>query len=1105
MTIPSTFMSPESTIPVVDKTRVATTGFDPSVPQKLTADMFSNSGGRIPESAASKIKAEMGGIYSDQLDHKISLELAGSNDKSNLQIEPLVAGTKNTATDPLENALTQQVIKGQISLRDAQRKIAQAKGFTIKEDAAKNNIFQTGLLNAPSTLPTLSELQIDPLSLKADPHKAIGDAWNSIKDTVLKEADSIKRVFTEPTIAGKIGAGLSSAAGVVNTALSPISALFAGANDIPILGSVSRLLSLPFEVIGDSGKPIATKIVNTLPISQQSKDKLVDGVSEIVSLAGQLALGVGGEKITSSLKGKYSSADVKTIVEKAQEINDNKAKSDSIPISDKPLPDAKSIETPEDKAARQKGAIDPTILTKAKDAVIRAVEPAKIVEEKSPGAYANTMRAIHTPEAERLSFDNTQSKEFDAKFSDLEKYFSKFSDKELNDFNLTRGTAEREEAIRAQAQARREVNPQLDTPQIRAAVKETSDYVYNLAKSHGLDLTYFEDYFYGAYKDKAAVNNFLDYWKSTDRYIKEKTIPTIADAAQFGLELKDPNPITNIKHELQDVAHRVGMKTLVDKELTSDHGLVIKSEDATPLQRREWRKIEDPTFNGTLADPDFAKLVNNLISTNKVSSNRFLKGLRQSAFVAQQIKFLGSLYHMQNELRAAVASETGGMLNPKGWKDYAKSFKSIDETDPAYKNYVNLGGGHRYSIESQAEGQINKAIDTTFGRNSTLGGILKVPGKIINSKYIPASPGFVHWMFDSFIPKLKFQKFTEDVAAAEKNAGRTITDAEKIGIIKRNQNFYGEMNERLFGRSGTVTSFMRLVFSAPGYGEGNFRALAKATAGDAKSASFIVNSLVTTAIAATIGTKITTGQWPSAPKTSNDIRDLFKLKTNQKDGNGDQVMFDMMSYDKDYWSIYGNLLTGQGEKIPTELSSRISGMVSGPFSALTDLSMIFKGDMIYDFSNNPIYSKTDPLAIKIQKFTQYEITQGQPISASTAQQGSQKGLSTTAAIAEGIIGIRPTNSENVKDAKKLEGDLRSMKNDKTTMQIKLNKLAGENPAEAARQAKSFNDSQKAKLQRMLKGQGVTSVSKSDFLIQNLRTKPPKNGTNVNDFLNPPKP
>jgi hypothetical protein len=119
------YRNPGDTSTTTDTTRVATT-FDPRVAQKISADTFMN-----PRSVSDRaaLKTSMGGTYSDELDHQIALEVSGSNNPSNLKPEPLVPGTKNTATDPLENSLAKDVASGKISLFDAQLQLAKTKGI----------------------------------------------------------------------------------------------------------------------------------------------------------------------------------------------------------------------------------------------------------------------------------------------------------------------------------------------------------------------------------------------------------------------------------------------------------------------------------------------------------------------------------------------------------------------------------------------------------------------------------------------------------------------------------------------------------------------------------------------------------------------------------------------------------------------------------------------------------------------------------------------------------------------------------------------------------------------------------------------------------------
>lgn len=175
----------------------------------------------------------------------------------------------------------------------------------------------------------------DPLNLKenilTDPRKAVDDVWNALKDPVLAEADAIRDLFesgNDPTSLGTAkmaGAGLRAVAGAGSILFSPITALFEGANSIPVLGTVTKLISLPFQAVGEAGIGTANEIVAKLPISDEAKEQIAPGLGEIFALAGQLALGkaVPAEKV-ESLKKRYGEADAKVIVEKAVEMAQEK-------------------------------------------------------------------------------------------------------------------------------------------------------------------------------------------------------------------------------------------------------------------------------------------------------------------------------------------------------------------------------------------------------------------------------------------------------------------------------------------------------------------------------------------------------------------------------------------------------------------------------------------------------------------------------------------------------------------------------------------------------------------------------------------------------------
>lgn len=82
----------------------------------------------VPQSVKDQVFAEYGivshpsGAY--EVDHLISLELAGSNDIKNLWPEPYTGPDNAHEKDKIENYLHAQVCSGKMALKDAQTGIA---------------------------------------------------------------------------------------------------------------------------------------------------------------------------------------------------------------------------------------------------------------------------------------------------------------------------------------------------------------------------------------------------------------------------------------------------------------------------------------------------------------------------------------------------------------------------------------------------------------------------------------------------------------------------------------------------------------------------------------------------------------------------------------------------------------------------------------------------------------------------------------------------------------------------------------------------------------------------------------------------------------------
>lgn len=133
-----TYQGPEDKKPFLLSDRVAQT-FDFTTIQVLTAGAMKND--RLDSSTASFIKTKLGGGKDDELDHKISLELGGSNTPANLFIQPGMTAGASAASDTLENSLALDVVTGKISLLTAWRTLADQKNFLLGEDSKIGTTF----------------------------------------------------------------------------------------------------------------------------------------------------------------------------------------------------------------------------------------------------------------------------------------------------------------------------------------------------------------------------------------------------------------------------------------------------------------------------------------------------------------------------------------------------------------------------------------------------------------------------------------------------------------------------------------------------------------------------------------------------------------------------------------------------------------------------------------------------------------------------------------------------------------------------------------------------------------------------------------------------
>lgn len=169
--------------------RVATT-WDPTVPQKLDRKMLVN--GRVPREVTDALREELGAGYDDELDHRIALSLGGSNQKTNLGLEP-GRTTKGRAVqlNTLVNKISKEVSDGKISHLEGQKRIAEAKGVKLPDIGATPYEEKPVRSTAPASFPAPSPFKSNdafraPMQVERDP--------STIPAPVRKAAATVKRV-----------------------------------------------------------------------------------------------------------------------------------------------------------------------------------------------------------------------------------------------------------------------------------------------------------------------------------------------------------------------------------------------------------------------------------------------------------------------------------------------------------------------------------------------------------------------------------------------------------------------------------------------------------------------------------------------------------------------------------------------------------------------------------------------------------------------------------------------------------------------------------------------------------------------------------------------
>ena len=169
-------------------------------------------------------------------------------------------------------------------------------------DETRNFLFD----KMPATMGTIAQLQEDPFNWDKVKSGILGIGKNAVETYVKSIANSIdkgaygladlyeavKEKKMPSVIAGKV---LNAITGELSAAISPVSSLFSAAEEIPVVGSASKVFGLPFAAGGDvasiAGETALKYSPLSLLLSETAKKNLEEPVKNLSSLLGQIVLG----------------------------------------------------------------------------------------------------------------------------------------------------------------------------------------------------------------------------------------------------------------------------------------------------------------------------------------------------------------------------------------------------------------------------------------------------------------------------------------------------------------------------------------------------------------------------------------------------------------------------------------------------------------------------------------------------------------------------------------------------------------------------------------------------------------------------------------------
>ena len=150
---------------------------------------------------------------------------------------------------------------------------------------------------------------------------ALKGALDNVVKTGNKFGHELNAANPDATPTSRIASGVDYGVANIGVLLSPLSAAFSAAEEVPVAGKVAEGFNYVFGKIGEGGGWAADHVVDSLPISDKAKADIKPAAHNLSALLAQLAAGKGGEVAfnkTATLRADIKTAITKDVIETNQ-------------------------------------------------------------------------------------------------------------------------------------------------------------------------------------------------------------------------------------------------------------------------------------------------------------------------------------------------------------------------------------------------------------------------------------------------------------------------------------------------------------------------------------------------------------------------------------------------------------------------------------------------------------------------------------------------------------------------------------------------------------------------------------------------------------------